>query len=382
MINVLQDKSQCCGCSSCAQRCPKSSIAMLQDNEGFLYPHVDTATCIDCGLCEKVCPMLSPYDSRKPLQVQAAINKDEEIRKLSSSGGIYTLLAENTINEGGVVFGARFDDEWQVMLDYTETIDGLAAFRGSKYVQADPGKNYHKCKQFLLDGRKVLFSGTPCQIAGLKRYLNQDFFNLVTVEVACHGVPSPKVWKGYLNRISHSNHIKGVSFRDKITGWKDYSITINASTLSYSQRSRNDKYMVSFIHGLSLRPSCFDCPFKEGRSGADILLGDFWNVKNLLPEIDDDKGTTAVILYTKKAEKIFNEVNKKGYTCSYEALITCNPSISHRSICPKYYNMFWTAFLNDGIESALQTLKKMRPSIYIRVKSWISIFLYKLIGKF
>lgn len=197
MIDIL-DKKDCCGCSSCVQRCPKQCITLKEDNEGFLYPIVNKEICISCGLCEKVCPVLSQGEPRKPLKVYAAKNQDEEIRRQSSSGGVFTLLAEQVIREGGVVFGAIFDENWEVKHDFAETIEGLAPFRGSKYVQSRIDDNYKKAERFLNQGRKVLFSGTPCQIAGLKRFLRNEYDNLLTVDFVCHGVPSPGVWRQYL----------------------------------------------------------------------------------------------------------------------------------------------------------------------------------------
>lgn len=193
MIDIL-DKQKCCGCSACMQRCPKQCIAMQEDSEGFCYPIVDRNACIACGLCEKVCPMLNPYKARKPLEVHAAINRDEQIRRESSSGGIFTLLAEQTIRKGGVVFGARFDGNWEVRHDWCENIEGLGQFRGSKYVQSRIGACYRQAEIFLKSGRSVLFSGTSCQIAGLHRFLGKSYDNLLSVDVICHGVPSPLVW--------------------------------------------------------------------------------------------------------------------------------------------------------------------------------------------
>lgn len=166
MIQIT-NKIDCCGCSACAMKCPKHCITMQADNEGFLYPVVNEADCIDCGLCEKVCHELHPYEERKPQNVYAAINKDEEIRLKSSSGGIFYLLAEKTITEGGVVFGARFDDQWQVVIDYADTLEGIKPFMGSKYLQARTATAFKDAEAFLKQGRKVLFSGSPCQIAGL-----------------------------------------------------------------------------------------------------------------------------------------------------------------------------------------------------------------------
>lgn len=197
MIHIT-DKRDCCGCNSCVQRCPKSCIRMREDDEGFLYPEVDESVCIDCGLCEKVCPVIHQARENRPIVVCAAKNKSEEIRYQSSSGGVFTALANEIIREGGVVFGAGFDENWEVKHDCTETVEGLSAFRGSKYVQSRIGDSFKKAEQFLKIGRTVLFSGTPCQIAGLKRFLRKEYDNLLTVDFICHGVPSPGVWREYL----------------------------------------------------------------------------------------------------------------------------------------------------------------------------------------
>ena len=245
MINII-DKKNCCGCNACVQHCPKSCITMQEDGEGFLYPIVDQEVCIDCGLCQKVCPVLNQGEERKPLQVYAANNPNEEVRMQSSSGGVFTLLAETIIQEGGVVFGVRFNDDWEVIHDYTETKEGLAAFRGSKYVQSRIGESYCQVERFLKKGRKVLFTGTPCQIAGLNLFLRKEYDNLLTVDFICHGVPSPGVWKSYLEELialkgnqknsvlSHSKpiilysirDISRIEFRNKRLGWKKYSFAL------------------------------------------------------------------------------------------------------------------------------------------------------------
>ncbi len=175
---------------------------MVVDEEGFKYPQVDDEVCIECGLCEKTCPVINQAESCKPIKVYAAKNNNEEIRLKSSSGGVFTLLAESIIKDGGVVFGVRFDSDWNAVHDYTESVEGLEVFRGSKYVQSDISDNFKKAKEFLKKGRKVLFSGTPCQIAGLKEFLRNDYDNLLTVDVVCHGVPSPAVWIAYIKSIA------------------------------------------------------------------------------------------------------------------------------------------------------------------------------------
>ena len=204
---------------------------MQADNEGFLYPKVNEADCIDCGLCEKVCYELHPFEERKPQKVYAAINKDEEVRLKSSSGGIFYLLAEKTIEEGGVVFGARFDEQWQVVIDYAETMEGVKAFMGSKYVQARMATAYTDAKRFLTEGRKVLFSGTPCQIAGLHHFLRKPYDNLLSVDIICHGTPSPKVWGRYLDEVVTAGRkaINDAQFRNNRNGWKAFNCTLECN---------------------------------------------------------------------------------------------------------------------------------------------------------
>lgn len=322
----IKDKKDCCGCSACVQKCPKKCISLQEDNEGFLYPIVVEEICIDCGLCEKVCPVLHQNEPRKPLKVYAAINKNEEIRLQSSSGGIFTLLAEKTINDGGVVFGARFDDNWDVKHDYTDTIEGLAAFRGSKYVQSRIEDNFQKAENFLKVGRKVLFCGTPCQIAGLKRYLRKEYDNLLAVDFICHGVPSPGVWRRYLKEtIAHecdknsvssdpiskeSSHIENISFRNKSTGWEKYSFSLTFSALTTKERGKKvisfneiyfrNLFMKGFLADLYLRPSCYECPSKCSKSGSDLTIADLWKASMVMSKKDDDLGISMVLINNDK----------------------------------------------------------------------------------
>ncbi len=354
MIHI-SDKSYCCGCTACVAICPKQCIKMVEDGEGFLYPVINTSLCIDCDLCEKVCPKLCQKDGRIPMSAYAAKNKNEQIRLASSSGGIFTLLAEKTINEGGIVFGARFNTKWEVIHDYTENIEGLSAFRGSKYVQSRAGNCYQKVKSFLQQGRKVMFTGTPCQISGLKNYLRKDYNNLLTVDVICHGVPSPKVWRIYLNETirkdrkstkssvsSHSIHneytlIKDISFRNKCLGWEKFSFTLTLSestadrkfnTVLLSSVFTENPYMKVFLANLSLRPSCYACPAKAGKSGSDITIADFWGIRDLLPEFDDNKGVSLVLSYSKKGEGWLNDLDCEYKIVNYQTATKENSSIS------------------------------------------------------
>lgn len=377
MIQITE-KSLCCGCAACVQRCPKRCITLNEDHEGFFYPKVDADACIDCGLCEKVCPIFNEGNKRKPLKVYAAINKDEKIRLESSSGGIFTLLAEQTIQERGVVFGARFDENWQVRLDYTETVEGISSFRGSKYVQARTENTYQQAERFLKEGRKVLFTGSPCQIAGLKKFLRKEYENLLAVDFVCHGVPSPKVWKRYLrellafkgekNSVSFSSNpssvsegyapIADISFRNKSLGWKKYSFVLRQNltkataegeenTVSFSDMHRENTFMRLFLSDVILRPSCYHCHCKEGKSGADITIADFWGIGNISPEMDDDKGTSLIILQTEKGEQTFSALDIVKKEQTYEEASRCNQGLkSHCKPHPKR-ELFWKKF-EDG----------------------------------
>ena len=350
MIQIL-DKSQCCGCTACVSICPKQCITMREDEEGFLYPVVDSSHCIDCNLCKKVCPELYPKEMREPLHVYAAKHKNEQVRLASSSGGIFTLLAEKIIDEGGVVFGVRFNNNWDVVHDYTETMEGLAVFRGSKYVQSYMGDCYLKAKSFLEQGRKVMFTGTPCQIAGLKNFLRKDYDNLLTVDVVCHGVPSPKVWQVYLDEIARKGgknsvlshpivektEINHIDFRSKSIGWKKFSFVLTLSkatadgeknTVLLSSIFTENPYMNAFLSNLSLRPSCYDCPAKSGKSGSDITIADFWGIEDVLPEFDDDKGISLVLSYSEKGGRWLAGLDCECIEVDYRSAQRMNPLIS------------------------------------------------------
>lgn len=311
MIQIT-NKADCCGCSACMAICPKKCILLKEDEEGFLYPEVDRQLCIDCNLCRKVCPVLQAGEVHEARQALAAKNPDEVIRQKSSSGGIFTLLAERVLEMGGVVFGARFDEHWNVIHDYTETKEGLSAFRGSKYVQSRMGNCYVEAKQFLRNGRIVMFTGTSCQILGLKKFLRKEYDNLLSVDVICHGVPSPKAWRLYLDEeCRRIGPISSVDFRSKIAGWKNFRFVITSTPPQQSVKEQiknvwvvgDNLFMASFLRNLSLRPSCYACPAKAGKSGSDITIGDFWGIENVMPDFDDDKGVSCVISFSAKGEK-------------------------------------------------------------------------------
>ena len=365
---------------------------MQADSEGFLYPVVNEADCIDCGLCEKVCHELHPYEQRKPLNVYAAINKDEDIRLKSSSGGIFYLLAEKTISEGGVVFGARFDEDWQVVIDYAETMEGIKPFMGSKYVQARTATAFKDAEAFLKQGRKVLFSGSPCQIAGLHHYLRKEYDNLTTVDFVCHGVPSPKVWQRYLDEVVKSGKraINDVKFRNKSNGWKKFNFVLSYNqeekTHSLCSWHQQNHYMRAFLSDMILRPSCHECRAKQGSSNSDITIADFWGIHIEMPEMDDDKGTGLVLVNTDKGSQAldWSKVTKKE--SSIEVASKYNGGLSSITKPHPKRTDFFAAL--DASPSVIDLIdKSLRPSFKSRIrlslrryKQLIKRVLKKLIG--
>lgn len=312
VLNI--QKADCCGCYACANICPKNCIVMAEDSEGFWYPQVDEAACVECGLCEKVCPALHgvPETTDTTPAAYAAKNKDDATREASSSGGVFSLLAEETLASGGVVFGAALSEDCrEVRHIAVERADELAKLRGSKYVQSRIGETYAQAKAHLDVGRAVLFSGTPCQIEGLRAFLRKDYDHLLCVDIACHGVPSPKAWRRYLDARERqaADTVRQVSFRDKQTGWRTYSVHLNfASKTDYSKKVFEDPYMQAFLQNICLRPSCTQCHFKKLNRVSDLTLADFWGIEQVLPEMDDDRGTSLVLIHSEKGKAAFDAV--------------------------------------------------------------------------
>lgn len=357
MIKIT-DKYKCCGCTACVSVCPKQCISLSEDTEGFLYPRVDSVKCIDCGLCEQVCPMLHPVNNEIEPLVYAAINNDESVRLQSSSGGIFTLLAESVLDRGGVVFGACFDRDWNVIHEYTETKEGLAKFRGSKYVQSHVGNCFIQVKTFLDSGREVLFSGTPCQVAGLKNYLRKPYSNLFAVDLVCHGVPSPEVWKKYLqetvcraygikkkNVMNLGEYISDISFRAKDKGWKNFTVKIIFRNGKIEMMPFfENPYMKAFLSNLSLRPSCYACPVKLHHVQSDISLADFWGVNEINPELDDDKGCGLVLINCVEKHWLIDRRNCYFAQHNLDEIIPFNLCIVHSVKEPANRKFFFGFF--------------------------------------
>lgn len=299
----ISDKTKCCGCTACVNACPVQCIVMRRDRvEGFDYPVANPDICIGCGKCESVCPVLNPFEAHAPISAYAV--RSDVFVDGSSSGGVFPALAKTVIDQGGVVFGALMENDMIVGHAEAETMEQVQRMRGSKYVQSDPYSSFFDAKEYLKDGRKVLFTGTPCQIAGLKKYLGGDHESLLTVDVACHGVPGPGLWEKYLEALQKrtGKTISSVNFRDKSRSWRHYHFTCMDSNDEkvLSVKAEADPYMALFMQNMTLRPSCYNCPARVGRSCSDLTVADLWSVASSVPELDDDKGVSGVLVHSEK----------------------------------------------------------------------------------
>ena len=375
----ISDKKDCCGCAACVQRCPKHCISLEEDTEGFLYPKVDTKNCINCGLCEKVCPWQNRLERKPLMKVLAVKNHNEVERMASSSGGVFIALAKEVLSKGGVVFGAAFDENWEVRHTYAETLEAVKPMMGSKYLQSRIENSYQDAEEFLKEGRHVLFTGTPCQIAGLHRFLRKEYPNLLSVDILCHGVPSPKVWQKYLHesvcKVYHirqsssfplADKIANISFRSKEKGWKGFCMSI-----VYKNQKKevipfyNDTYMNVFLSNLSLRPNCYACPAKLYHTQSDITLADFWGIDQLHPEIDDDKGCGLILVHNDHALSLLKSLDCQLQEQDLDEAIAFNPSIIHSVKEPINRNFFYMIF--NKINFYLSYQASVSTNIAIRI---------------
>lgn len=359
MKQIIYDIRQCTGCGACSQICPKGAVTMEADEEGFLFPKIDQQRCNDCGICRRTCPVNIAFENIRSIAVDedgsakfvtgeasvvppldgkrafACYSEDDDTREKSSSGGIFTELARRTLEDGGVVFGAAFDGEFNVKHRYIESIGDLDDLRRSKYVQSETGKAFREAEKHLKNGRKVLFCGTPCQIAGLKAFLGKEYADLTACDLACFGVPSPKVWRMYLDYMKdrHDSAISSISFRDKSGGWRVPRMNIIFSNGSrYLVKLNNEIYAMGYFKNLFTRKSCFDCRFKLHNSHADLTLADFWGVEKLGRQAvgDDDRGISLVIIHSEAGENALAALSDRAETVEYalEDAIRYNPRLT------------------------------------------------------
>lgn len=314
MINIC-DKTTCYGCTACYSACPQNAISMRFDSEGFKYPVIDTNKCIECCLCEKVCPQigLDEQIKRKTEWAYCLYNNDPVKLINSSSGGIFCELSQYIIENGGVVYGAVYDNKWTVYHERATVLSQLQKFRGSKYVQSDLRDIFKSVVTDLKSNKLVLFSGTPCQVVGLKKFLHKDYTNLITCDLICHGVPSPLVFKDYISLIQkkRKNMVTYINMKDKTEGWGKQSLRIYYED-NTSEQGTSLSYLWNkvFFSNLALRPSCYTCKFVDYNRCSDFTIGDYWNINKFHPEFYNKDGVSLILIQTNKGLDIFNAIKE------------------------------------------------------------------------
>lgn len=359
---MLCEKNRCSGCTACMAACPSGAIQMRQDAEGFLYPHICENKCTHCGRCESVCSAVQRQADMEPSQQQvfACYARDEQIRRTSTSGGAFPIIARNILSDGGCVFGAACGDN--MLIEHIKITDPreLVKIQGSKYVQSNLGNTLSQVKKELQTGKPVLFSGTPCQVNGLLSYLNRPFSNLLTCDVVCHGVPSPLVWHDYVawQELHHQGKCTAVNFRSKRSGWHFYSMEMkfhNGKT--YHKTKACDPFARGFLRNLFLRPSCYHCVFANTQRRSDITFADYWGFDELEGEIKhDEKGISQVILNTTKGIKRFDRVrDRMAYEArSMEDARSKNACLREPSAVPPNRSTFWADYQQLDFETIVR----------------------------
>ena len=363
---VRPDKAECTGCGACMSICPKGAISMQPDAEGFNYPAVDPALCVSCDLCEKRCPVGAAHEAHS-VQAFGAQHRDAAVRGASSSGGVFTALARRMVSQGGVVFGAAFDDRLHVehigAMDESE----IAGMRGSKYVQSDAADAIANAAALLARGIPVLFTGTPCQIDGLlARVRGKDREKLLTVDFVCHGVPSPGVFASYIESLerAHGQRVTAYAFRDKRLGWKNFSaVATLADGTQLSGTQTDEPFLYGFLQNLYLRPSCTQCTALRGaQHRADLTLADLWGAQDVCPELDDDTGLSLVMVNTQKGRQALREVEREltVFPMRTDALLRYNPSIEHTAKAHPKRARFFCMYEKHGFDGA-RVMKLLAP---------------------
>lgn len=378
-MELFIDKDECCGCHACYNVCPVNAVSMEFDSEGFLYPHFNNDVCINCSMCKNVCPVINKPEMLELKQVYACKAKSKKERISSTSGGVFAVLAKSILSENGIICGAVFGDCQEVFHVVTNDVDDLRRIKGSKYVQSRINTVYKEIKKCLEENRQVLFSGTPCQIAGLKCYLGREYDNLLCVDLICHGVGSPLVWQKYVEEISNGRKIKNIVFRNKHESGviiTDYCFE-NGDVIS--EVYGNDLYMKGYINNFFERPSCFDCRFKGINRCSDITLGDFWSAKEFYSEFYDTYGISAVIVHSKKGLQYFKKVSSEleivksdenKVSCWNECLVKSIQKNPYRELFFEKWNEISVLQLIDDLLKKAEKWSKTNSTFVSKIKNF------------
>ena len=394
MMDSIQiiDKNKCFSCRSCEKKCPKLAIKLVEDDEGFFYPQIDNSKCINCGLCLTVCPannneLLFHKSAEKSF---ALINKDLKILKSSASGGLFYTLANNFINTNGIVFGAAYEDDLSVKQIEVNDLQGLTKLQGSKYVYCDTDESYPRIKELLRNNKKVLFSGSPCQIAGLYKFLqNEDITNLYTVDIVCHGTPSQKLFKKYLDYLGKVNNSKVISynFRSKDAHPLGAIKFITADGKIHINRiDVFDYYGAAFSRHENYKFSCYTCPFARIERIGDLTMGDFWGLEKNNKKFPSKNGVSVCLLNTEKGKKLFDTIKNDIYfeEQSIEGCIYSNTCLKEPEKLPTSRLNFYKNINSIDSVSFIKSIKLQSKYSYYygRFKSIVYRFFKKILWRF
>ena len=348
------EHKHCSGCSACANVCPVKAIKMEKNSEGFLYPKIDLEKCIHCNKCRNVCPTLNKKENKEYLNCYAAKSTDDDLRMKSSSGGLFTIFAEEYLNKDGIVYGACLNDSFKVQHIRIDNIEDLYKIRGSKYAQSELHAIFENVKKDLIEKKEVLFSGTPCQINGLKNYLGKEYSNLLTISVICHGVISNDLLEKRIDEFNrkYDCNVEKVNFRSKKNGWEAASIAYESDKINKTYKFSDDPMMCIFNNNYALRESCYNCSSKGVYNQADIILGDYWGVYNVHKDLFDQKGVSAVIVKTENGQKAFNEIVNKvvSKNTKYNMIKRYNSPIVSSVPRPDYRSKIFVDMSNNTLE--------------------------------
>ena len=371
------DNDLCTGCMACVNACAQNAIRMQPNSEGFLYPVVDESLCKNCGLCSRICPNNNPIAKEEPKAVYSGWSKDENLRMQSSSGGAFSEIALQTLRRGGVVFGCVLNEKLNVEHTFVENESDLEKIRGSKYVQSYIGDSYKRARSFLNEGREVLFSGTSCQIAGLKAFLKKEYSNLLTVDIICHGVPSPRVWNDYIKYIENINgdKVDSVRFRSKKYSWVFYGMNISFHKIekNYFGPYYNDPYIRGFLRDFFLRQSCPTCRYTSTARVSDFTIADWWGYKKK-DEKDKDfqyKGVSLVLANSNKALDVVKNLNMELRERSIEEAKKTNLCLSRPYPKNPMREKFWEDYNSKSFADVVPMY--MMPE----KKHWSVLYLQK-----
>lgn len=331
----IVDKNLCTGCETCAQVCHRKAISMVEDNEGFKYPKINSDLCNNCKSCIRKCPVHIFDDKKSGISSQIstyAYRSRSKQRYNSSSGGVFFDLASQWVEDGGIVVGASFNEEFELNHTIAKSVDELYPLMGSKYLQSNINDIYIKVKEYLKEEYKVLFFGMTCQIEGLLSYVG-NVPNLYCVDLICMGIPSPKVWDKYIDTFFEKRNISSVNYKNKDLGWHKFSFKlINKDGSIFSEYGFDNYYMECMFKGYTIRPSCYNCKFKCENKKSDLTIADCWGCENYLSEFDDDKGLSMIISHTEKGEKLVNKLHCSGEIrkMEYNNVLKYNPNYQNR----------------------------------------------------